>query len=455
MMQIGEKWARRLFYQNFQGPDFWATPALWQAYQQWQGRREMEHQKAFKAHLATQAEKIKNTVNAMPNPFVNANKGEWYEIIFRLPDVVTKSAFKNLEKIGLKSASVKGRIWKISGVPLEAGEYDIPLVYIWKNWTKGMPGGVRTFKLIVNPDPRELWKDLPCDPSLEYLRPDWDFEERECHDARLVAASLRGRSHAHAALPRDDAFGLGCARGWQILAVADGAGSAPFSRKGAEIACEQAVSLCSWHLANSAELDLLLDQQDAMTTQNDWLPRAKKLAWSILPQAALEAHKAIREEAQAMERLPKQYATTLLLAAVKKCPSGWAILSFQIGDGAMVAMSPDKAMLLAQPDEGDFAGQTRFITMPEVFEQQEISRRLCITLVPDLTSLLLLTDGITDPFFGSQEALNNADLWQKLWREIMAKMNGESAESNLREWLGFWSRGNHDDRTMAILLADA
>lgn len=453
-MRRDEQWARALFYRTFQGPDLWASSALWQAYQQWRGRQEMEQQQAFKGHLQAQFQKAKNAIEALPGQLINGQKGKWYELNFRLPACVGKCIFRNLEKAGLNASFISPSLCRISGIPLETGEYSIMLIYGASNWRRGMPVGIREFKLLINPDPQELWQDLPCAPDLEYPRPNWDFEERQCHGARLLAASLRGRAHAHAALPRDDAFGLGCARGWQILAVADGAGSAPFSRKGAELACQKAIAVCSWQLANCADLDLLLDGEAAMTSQPEWLAKAKKLAWGILPQAALEAHKAIRQEAQLNEREPKQYATTLLLAAARKCSAGWAALSFQVGDGAMAALSTAGAKLLAEPDEGDFAGQTRFLTMPEIFEQEAVSKRLGVHILPDFQGLLLFTDGVTDPRFGARADLSRADLWQKLWRELKAKSSGESREDDFKDWLGFWSRGNHDDRTLAILLTD-
>src|SRR5690606_10935267 len=59
-------------------------------------------------------------------------------------------------------------------------------------------------------------------------------------DYQLIAASRRGRSHEHAGSFRDDDFSLMhiANSDWSVLAVADGAGSAEYSREGSRIAVE-------------------------------------------------------------------------------------------------------------------------------------------------------------------------------------------------------------------------
>ena len=63
-------------------------------------------------------------------------------------------------------------------------------------------------------------------------------------ELRVIAASKRGRSHAHVGSFRDDDYAIAHQPEprWYIGIVADGAGSARFSRKGAAIICEQARS---------------------------------------------------------------------------------------------------------------------------------------------------------------------------------------------------------------------
>ena len=66
-----------------------------------------------------------------------------------------------------------------------------------------------------------------------------------------------------------------------------------------------------------------------------------------------------------------------------------------------------------------------------------------------------LGDGISDPKFETDANLNKIEKWNDLWENIgkeveLADDNSES-QYQLLKWLDFWSPGNHDDRTIAIL----
>ena len=67
-----------------------------------------------------------------------------------------------------------------------------------------------------------------------------------------------------------------------------------------------------------------------------------------------------------------------------------------------------------------------------------------------------MSDGVSDPKFETDANLNNPAKWDALWDDL--KQNGvdltddnEAAKDQLLDWLDFWSPGNHDDRTIAIL----
>ena len=77
-------------------------------------------------------------------------------------------------------------------------------------------------------------------------------------------------------------------------------------------------------------------------------------------------------------------------------------------------------------------------------------------IVPVFTALFLMTDGVSDPKFETDANLKSYDKWNELWADL--KENGveltddnEEAANQLLNWLDFWSPGNHDDRTIAIL----
>ncbi len=58
------------------------------------------------------------------------------------------------------------------------------------------------------------------------------------------------------------------------------------------------------------------------------------------------------------------------------------------------------------PDEGEFAGQTRFLTMSDIFKDaQSVMSRLRFSIEEDFTALLLMTDGVSDPMFETDTIL--------------------------------------------------
>lgn len=415
-------------------------------------------------------------IDAWPSPFHNGKKGEEYICQFTLPPIVKKFHFAQLDRLGLQLSQDEENPYHctISGIPHEAGDFEIIMGYTYDGWVKGMPYLTRTFPFAVNPDPRSLWKNTPTDPHIEYFKPDAcsDFISIETEDGRegkrLVAASLRGRSHAHTGRPRDDHYRIThCAKsGWHVLAVADGAGSAPFSREGSRLACATVVQSCLDQLAQCPDFESIFDQigagsDSAQDTQNaELLKQARRAAYDILPKAALEANRQIRTEADRCGREAKEYATTLLLVLCKKFASGWAIASFGVGDGAMALLRHGEdgfdLLLLGSPDEGEFSGQTRFVTMNEIFASySSLMDRTQVHLVPDFEAILLMSDGVSDAWFETDVQLHSPEKWESFWQEqvlpLLAPDDGEKCRNALLNWLDFWAPGNHDDRTIAIL----
>lgn len=331
----------------------------------------------------------------------------------------------------------------------------------------------RKVQFVINQDPRKLWRDIPVDwenmTEPKYKKDDIQIDYVKVEalsdgtpQKDIVAASKRGRSHAQEGKPRDDHFKMShMDNGWYIMAVADGAGSAKYSREGSRIACEEVTNYCMAQLANSKDFESAVKQYNEHKTESE--SDARKAVgdyiYKIVGTAAFKAHKNINAEA-AIKKLPaKQYATTLLLAICKKFEFGWFIATFWVGDGAICLYNKQAhtAEVLGVPDEGEYAGQTRFLTMPEIFKDAtSLYQRLRFRIVDDFTALFLMSDGVSDPKFETDANLNNPDKWDALWTDL--KENGveltddnEETKNQLLAWLDFWSPGNHDDRTIAIL----
>ena len=328
--------------------------------------------------------------------------------------------------------------------------------------------GEKEFKLVIVSSSDTLWRDEPVNwdqmPEPRYRNENHatDSAVLDGEEKHIVAASLRGRSHAQEGKPRDDAFLFATTHGWQVLAVSDGAGSACYSREGARLACEKAVAVCCERLDDESYRDGFEAHIKALSATPDETDKRKPVGdslYTLLCHAANQARQAIAQEAALQGKETRTYAATLLLCVAKHFPFGWFVGSFWVGDGAIALYrrdtTPHTVYLMGEPDEGEYGGQTRFLTMPEVFsDASALYRRLRFRLVDDFSALFLMTDGVSDPKFETTNNLKNAEKWDALWDELTAAnalTNAAESKQALLEWLGFPSPGNHDDRTLLVL----
>lgn len=328
--------------------------------------------------------------------------------------------------------------------------------------------GEKEFKLVIVPAIDTLWRDEPVNwdqmPEPRYRNENQmsEFAALDGEEKHIVAASLRGRSHAQEGKPRDDAFRFATTHGWQVLAVSDGAGSACYSREGARLACEKAVDVCR-ELLDDEQYRNTFEANIKNLSYTPTEPEKRKPVgdslYTLLCQAANQARQSIAQEAGQQGKETRTYAATLLLCVAKHFEFGWFVGSFWVGDGAIALYrrdtTPHTVYLMGEPDEGEYGGQTRFLTMPEVFsDASALYRRLRFRLVDDFSALFLMTDGVSDPKFETTNNLKNAEKWDALWDELTAAdalTNTAESKQALLEWLGFPSPGNHDDRTLLVV----
>jgi serine/threonine protein phosphatase PrpC len=411
---------------------------------------------------------LKNKTISLPNGKVN----QVYKVAFTFEQFDFKDIndfwFEGIEKIGLKFQS---DTCEITGTPILAGEHKIKLCIKRNDWTEGKPIFEREITLVINHDPKSLWKDIPTPLETEYYKPDNDkqFIKVEASSGFLgigrefrkdiVAASQRGRSHAHEGKARDDDFGLSYDKisKWYIMSVADGAGSAKSSRKGSEIVCKTFVDVCQMQLTSQHENFEHLIKEFSKDTSDAKRKLLGDALYGIIGTAVFKAYKAIEEEAQKTSKPIKDFSTTLIVSICKKFKFGWFVGAFWVGDGAIGIYNKQTQFLkvLGESDGGEFAGQTRFLTMPEITQPAELYHRLRFDIVQDFTALILMTDGISDPKFETDANLLKIEKWNNLWTDLSTTVkftdDNEFAADQLLQWLDFWSPGNHDDRTIAIL----
>ncbi|MDT7780199.1 MAG: hypothetical protein QOC99_2711 [Acidobacteriota bacterium] len=373
---------------------------------------------------------------------------------FRSSPTLRATFAEQVSRLGL-GAEAEAFSLQISGTPVEQGEHELLLHY-------NLGDDPRTFhkkvSWLINPDPKSLWKAIEPDTSLPYRKEHTAAQRLVGREYQVVAASRRGRSHAHEGKFREDDFAAATTpEGWYILLVADGAGSARFSREGSRLSCETAARTLGELIPKTfdARFDVLL--RDYASGSNAAEKEIRKLLYQALCGAAFASYKALEVSAAEAGHALKDYATTLLLGLVRQFEQGTFVSSFWIGDGAIALLDGrGSAQLMGTPDGGEFSGQTRFLTMREVVaDGAEMLRRVRFTLTRDFGALILMTDGISDPKFGTDKNLASAEKWEEFWREIDGavafKQVNEDAPQRLLEWMDFLAPGEHDDRTVAVL----
>ncbi|MBD5298845.1 MAG: protein phosphatase 2C domain-containing protein [Bacteroides sp.] len=428
---------------------------------------------SFKTERMNKRIVIENEIRQLGIHLPNGTQNKEYAASFNLPmDKISDISLDGADELPLIFECSPEGVCSLSGTPDKSGDFNLILRY---RTVEGEPESQLRIPIAFNADPRTLWTSKPTPRSIPYFKEDSDcaYIKVEAADDMLprkdiVAASQRGRSHAQEGKPRDDHFSvLHCEDSdWYVLAVADGAGSAIYSRRGSQIACETVTQYCRSRLTGNPDFE-----NDICEWQKDTSDREKRTVVTrqvidILVNAAKLAHQKIKDEAIKENARLKDYATTLMFTICKRFSFGWFMASFWVGDGALCLYDEKNktAKLLGTPDEGEYSGQTRFLTMPEIFHDKDFAqKRLRMAVVPDFTALFLMTDGISDPMFETDRNLNDFSKWEAFYRRLKEgfpedKIGGvdlsddnEAAKDQLLGWLDFWSPGNHDDRTLAML----
>jgi hypothetical protein len=307
--------------------------------------------------------------------------------------------------------------------------------------------------LIVNPDPRNLWKIIEPPLGDPYYKPNTDDVLLVTPNYKIAAASRRGRSHEHVGSFRDDDYFVKHdeASGWSVLIVADGAGSAKSSRWGSKLAVEATGSHILSQLTGAFGSQMT---QALAGWSTDMTVASKSMSapfYLLFQEASKLAVQAIESEAQSKGVPSKDYSTTLLATVVRRDGNDTFLATFWMGDGAIAAYGPrEKVRLMGTPDSGEFAGQTRFLDRAAL-NDQGFGKRLGLGRYSGLAAVILMTDGISDPRFETDNGLADAANWDALWDEINPHLTAADPASSLVEWLNFFTPGHHDDRTIAVL----
>lgn len=342
---------------------------------------------------------------------------------------------------------------QFSGIPLQSGDYQIRFNYQQKDgtWRAG------SCTLIINADPRSLWQVNEPDENLPFQKPHTAQQFIDNNAFKIVVASRRGRSHEHAGSFRDDDFFIQTVgnSNWSVMIVADGAGSAPFSREGSRITVQTTGEILTDYVtSHHVQLDEQLDAWQIGSTDDSTIAASeilKKEFYGLFYQAAQRSIKNIEQQAQQQAVSSKFFATTLLAAVVRQQSGQTFVSTFWIGDGAIAVYSPQKVRLMGKADGGEYAGQTRFLDHSVLASFNE---RVNMGYFNAIDAVILMTDGISDPKFETDAGLQNQQKWDALWQELNPVLRQPNPDATLLDWIHFFSAGHHDDRTLAVLWSE-
>ena len=420
--------------------------------------------------------KIIESINDITNNQVqipNGTVGKLYEYQLDFTKLnwenITFLELEGLEQVGLLYSKEEE---KISGTPNLNGDFKIKLKFKVQGESENSALNEKIINLIINSDPKSLWKNIPSDSTDAFWKEDNISDFQKIGDKHIVVASKRGRSHANVGSFRDDDFSFHHFEktGWSVVAVSDGAGSAIHSRKGSQISCDEVVNFVEINFDEelSANFDqLIINYQSEQNKEQNEAESSQvlisKFIYKTIGNCAKHVHNKLGEFANLKEFPLKDLHSTLIFTLFKKYDFGYVILSFGVGDCPIAVVNKDKSSfkLMNWLDVGEFGGGTRFITMPEIFTSDKFSTRFGFKIISDFSYLMLMTDGIYDAKFVVEANLEKLEKWL----EFIADLEGDNEDSakvlfdpsnkeianQLSSWMDFWSPGNHDDRTLAII----
>jgi len=388
----------------------------------------------------------------------NASSKRFYEYCFEMDDFpnIRIKNITNLQETGLTFENNK-----ISGIPYVNSIHDLDLEFYHIHDESSIE--IKKVHLFVNVDPKDLWKNIPADKNTVFYKPDEASYKGPFLNKKIAVVSKRGRSHAHEGKFRDDDFAVNeLPGGWSIVSVADGAGSAVMAREGSRLATSSVNSFFnSEEILTEIEKNIEIVYSATSESSKEIQSEAEGNVIKTLYKGILNAYNILDKMATENSFSIKALHTTLIFALVKKFDFGYIILTFGVGDCPINLISPDfsEVKLLNRMDVGEFGGGTRFITMKEIFGG-DMASRFGITRVDDFSYLVLMTDGIYDPKFMTESRLEDIKSWKAFFNDLEGNnddctkvdfVSDADIDQQLLAWTDFWSRGNHDDRTLAII----
>lgn len=303
-----------------------------------------------------------------------------------------------------------------------------------------------------------VWQDRPVEtpwcpqsflPYLEYLHY-FEYQDDQSRIQsvgwRILAATRRGRRHAHDGRHREDAWAYERVGDSIIACVSDGAGSAAYSRIGSETACRRVTEILAYLLRHPPSPE-----------PGDWLTVG-------LQYAIQETRDYLVTLATQAGESPKTLRCTLLVAVLYRYAGSETFITGQIGDGCIVGLAKDRSLYLSPASNDDSSGFYSGEVQAFLPDENALAYLRIHSIPLPLQCLILCTDGIDDPFYPMEK--KGYALFKQLYEGVQQSLPGfdeqirhgpiltapdETAQHRLEQWLSFQKRGENDDRTMMLL----
>lgn len=200
----------------------------------------------------------------------------------------------------------------------------------------------------------------------------------------VIQCATQGRGHIKSNTPCQDKTYSIVTDNMQVIALADGAGSAKLSHYGAEAVTK---FICSE----------LTDKFDAYFDDNDGASVKQQLIEGML--------KSLNKTAKQLECEIKELASTLLFVAVKN----EQFIIAHIGDGVIGYLKNNEIKIASQPENGEFVNTTVFTTSKDAI----MTMKLIKGSVGEIQGFVLMSDGTETSLYNKKER-KLADVLKKI-----------------------------------------
>jgi len=289
-------------------------------------------------------------------------------------------------------------------------------------------------------------------PGADSMSDGWHFAENFSDQRRgvtvsnqawvLAGASRRGYSHWDQGTPRDDAFALGAAHPWNIIAVSDGAGTAEHSR----VTANQSVQLAVRRMEEYA--------QHAPTSPKE----AVEYVRQCLQRTIRDVYRAQKDFTEDHNFDKKDtYCTFILLVHQPINDETCVFGHVHIGDGYVWAInSEQKGKPLTQGDHGEVSNEAYFVLS---FSEDQVVARAQAFRTNAIEFFMVVTDGIEEDLKPSSREYQNgvrkedkfAQYSQRLRERVLVWPCWEEWGMLLDTVINYDRDDSFDDRTIAVL----